>query len=62
MIGKHSHGMLKLNDLIEGHLYDGGKRIFVSVDQTAFTHIFSCFHNYEVSVYVHCMCFKCITL
>ena len=45
----------KLNDLLK-HLYnEEGEQIVVSANQANFQLIFSCFHYYEVSVYMQCI-------
>ena len=51
---------MNLHDLLKEHLYAGEERIVISTDHTEFLLIFSCFHNYEVSMHIAvmglCMC------
>ena len=45
--------MKLINDL----LYDDkGERIVVSVNQAQFQHVFSCFHNFEITVAIVQLC------
>ena len=52
MIENAAQSGVKLNDLLK-HLYnEKGERIVVSANQANFQLIFSCFHYYEVSMYM----------
>ena len=56
MIENPPQSRKKLNELLKEHLYnDKGEKIVVSANQANFQLIFSCFHNYEVSVHMLCM-------
>ena len=53
---------MNLNDLLKEHLYANGERIVVSASYAEFQLIFSCFHNYEVSVYIVYYVCICISI